>query len=79
MHIKFHKDWFKHSKVNRGDKETHRQHGEGISLLSFFLNKENRLKIIFDVTDIVMRQVWSELSGSASTVTQKCLNLTQGD
>jgi hypothetical protein len=36
MHTKFHKDWFSHSEVNRGDSQTHREHGDCISLLSFF-------------------------------------------
>jgi hypothetical protein len=33
MHTKFHKDWFRHSKVDRG---THRQRSDLISLLIFF-------------------------------------------
>jgi hypothetical protein len=33
IHTNFHKDWFRHSKVNRGDSQTHRQHGDRISLL----------------------------------------------
>jgi hypothetical protein len=33
---KFHKDWFRHSKVDGGDTETRRQHDDGISLLSLF-------------------------------------------
>jgi hypothetical protein len=45
IHIKFHKDWFMHAKLNRGDTETYRQHGDLISLLSFFQNKESRLKM----------------------------------
>jgi hypothetical protein len=32
---KFNKDWFRHSKVNRGDTLTHRQHGDRISQLLF--------------------------------------------
>jgi hypothetical protein len=32
----FHKDCFQHSKVNRADTQTHRQHGDIISLLPFF-------------------------------------------
>jgi hypothetical protein len=40
----FHKDWFRHSKVNRGDSQTHRQHGDRISLRLFFENKESRLR-----------------------------------
>jgi hypothetical protein len=39
IHTKFHKDSFSNSKVNRGDIEAHRQHGDRISLLSFFKNK----------------------------------------
>jgi hypothetical protein len=30
---KFHKDWFRHSDVNNGDSQTHRQHRDRISLL----------------------------------------------
>jgi hypothetical protein len=45
VHTKFHKVWFRHSKVDGGDAQTHRQHGDGMSLLLFFENKENRLKI----------------------------------
>jgi hypothetical protein len=33
--IMFHKDWFRHSGVNRG-KDTHRQQGDLISVLLFF-------------------------------------------
>jgi hypothetical protein len=44
---KFHKDWFRHSKVNgwRDDSQTHKYHGDCISLLLFFQNKESRPKI----------------------------------
>jgi hypothetical protein len=35
IYIKFHKDWFTHSKVGGGD--THRQHGGRISLLFLFI------------------------------------------
>jgi hypothetical protein len=47
IHTNFHKDWFRHSKVNwgRGDPYAHRKHGGRISLLSFFQNKEMRLEI----------------------------------
>jgi hypothetical protein len=33
IRTKFHKDWFRRSKVNKGDTQTHRQHGDRISLL----------------------------------------------
>jgi hypothetical protein len=33
-------------KLMRGDSQTHRQHEDRISLLSFFQNKESMLKII---------------------------------
>jgi hypothetical protein len=39
IHTKFDKDWFKHSKVNRGEftnTKPQRQNGDCISLLSFF-------------------------------------------
>jgi hypothetical protein len=42
IHIKFHKDWFRYSKV---DMQAYRYHGDRISLLSFFQNKESRLKM----------------------------------
>jgi hypothetical protein len=42
---KFHKDWFRHSKFNRGETQTHREHGDGISLLLFFQNTESILKV----------------------------------
>jgi hypothetical protein len=41
----FMKIGFRHSKVNKGNSQTHRQHGDRISLLSLFQNKENRLKM----------------------------------
>jgi hypothetical protein len=41
---KFHKDWFNHSKVDKGDTQTYRQHDDRISFLLFVQNKENRLK-----------------------------------
>jgi hypothetical protein len=43
VHTKFHKVWFRHSKVNR-EEQTHRDEGDLIGLLLFFLNKESRLK-----------------------------------
>jgi hypothetical protein len=43
-HTKFHKDWFSHSKVDRGG-QTHRHYGDPISLFLVFQNKERRLKI----------------------------------
>jgi hypothetical protein len=33
---KFHKDWFRHSKTDRGNSQTHRQHGDLISVVLFF-------------------------------------------
>jgi hypothetical protein len=44
IHIKFHKDWLGDSKADRGDTQTHGQHGDRIlvSLLLFFQNKKNR-------------------------------------
>jgi hypothetical protein len=44
IRTKFHKDCFRHSQVNKGDTQTHRQQGDLISLLLFFENKEIRLK-----------------------------------
>jgi hypothetical protein len=42
VYAKFHRDWFSHSKVDRGD--THIQHVDLIGLLSFFQNKKGRQK-----------------------------------
>jgi hypothetical protein len=44
IHTKFHKNWFSHSEVSTRDSQTHRQHGDNISVLLFFQNKESRLK-----------------------------------
>jgi hypothetical protein len=33
VHTKFHKDWFRNSKVNRGDSQARREHEDRISLL----------------------------------------------
>jgi hypothetical protein len=44
IHTKFNRDWLRHSKVNRRYTLTHRQHGDRTDLLSFFQNKESRLK-----------------------------------
>jgi hypothetical protein len=33
VHTKFHKDWFRHSEVNKGDTQTHRQEGDRIHIL----------------------------------------------
>jgi hypothetical protein len=46
IHNKFHKDWFTHTHVDGGgaDLQINRQHGNLISLLLLFQNKENRLK-----------------------------------
>jgi hypothetical protein len=44
-HTKFHKDWFRLSKVDRGrDTQTHREHDELISQQIRFQNKESGLK-----------------------------------
>jgi hypothetical protein len=56
-HTKFHKNLFRHSKVNRGNPQTQRQHGYHTSLLSFFFrNKGSRLKINYPTWK------WNELS-----------------
>jgi hypothetical protein len=44
IRTKFHKDWFRHSKVNRGETHTHGEQRDLTSLLYFFQNKESRLK-----------------------------------
>jgi hypothetical protein len=41
---RFHKDWFRHSKVDWMYSQIHRQHGDLISLLLFFRNKDNMIK-----------------------------------
>jgi hypothetical protein len=38
------KAWFGHLKIGRGESQTHRQHGDLISLLLFFKNNESWLK-----------------------------------
>jgi hypothetical protein len=56
IHTKFHKDWFNHSKVNRGGysyRERHTQQGDLISLLLFFQNKDSGLKIITTVQSVI--------------------------
>jgi hypothetical protein len=49
VHTKFHKDWFRHSKVVGGytyrHSDTHGQKGDLISLLLFYKSKEIRLII----------------------------------
>jgi hypothetical protein len=42
---KLHKDWFRHSQVNRVGYTDNRQHGDLKSLCLFFQNKESRLNI----------------------------------
>jgi hypothetical protein len=36
VHTRFYKDWFRHSEVDKGDTQTHRQHGDLMSLLLFY-------------------------------------------
>jgi hypothetical protein len=43
LHTKFNKDWFCHSKIERGEKRKKRQHDDRLSLL--FQNEEIWLKI----------------------------------
>jgi hypothetical protein len=45
IYTMFHKDCLRHSKVNRENSQIHRHHGDRISLLLLFQNKENRLKM----------------------------------
>jgi hypothetical protein len=35
IHTKFNKDWFRHSKVYKGDTQTHRQHADRITTFIF--------------------------------------------
>jgi hypothetical protein len=44
IHTKLHKDLLRHSKLNKGDSQTKRQHGDRISLLSSFQIKGSRLE-----------------------------------
>jgi hypothetical protein len=44
IHIKFHKDLFRHSKVQMEDTYPDTQQGDLISLLLYFQNKESKLK-----------------------------------
>jgi hypothetical protein len=41
LHTKFHNNWFRHSKVDKGNSQAYRQHRDIISLLLFFQNKES--------------------------------------
>jgi hypothetical protein len=62
MYTKFHKDWFRHSKVDLGgDMQTPRQHGDLISLLSFFQNKESGL----ETPVMSLKGLDAKLNGSA--------------
>jgi hypothetical protein len=36
----------RHSKVDKGDTQTHRQNGDRVSLILFIQNKESRLKTV---------------------------------
>jgi hypothetical protein len=46
INTEFHKDWLRHSKVDKGDTQGLRLHGDDISILLFlFQNKESKLKI----------------------------------
>jgi hypothetical protein len=61
MHTKFHKDWFMHSEVNKGDTQTQRKHGDHIRLLLFFQNKESGLKITYILNTFnVCNQMYNE-------------------
>jgi hypothetical protein len=52
----FHKYWFRHSKLNRGDSQAHRhtgtQHGDSINLILIFQSKESRLEITFSLIPV---------------------------
>jgi hypothetical protein len=39
IHTKFHTEWLRQSKVDRGNLQTHRQNGDVISVLLFFQNE----------------------------------------
>jgi hypothetical protein len=42
LYSKFHTDWFSHSKVNGGDKQTHRQLDDRVGLFVFFFHNKKR-------------------------------------
>jgi hypothetical protein len=46
MHTKFHKDWFRHSKINKGG-FTDTQHDDIINLPLFFSEQGNWAKTVF--------------------------------
>jgi hypothetical protein len=62
IHTKFHKDLFRHSKVDRGDTQIQRQHGDRISLLLLFRNKESRLKSYNEAVHIL--RTWQEIKSN---------------
>jgi hypothetical protein len=45
VYAKFHRDWFRHSKINVRDTHTNTHTYGQEGYLIFFLNKESRLKI----------------------------------
>jgi hypothetical protein len=46
---KFHKYWFRHSKVNRGHSQTNRQHRGRKNRILIFQSKKSRLEITFSL------------------------------
>jgi hypothetical protein len=45
IHTKFHKDWFGHSEINKGDTQTHRQHYDRISLVFSVRSYFEKIKV----------------------------------
>jgi hypothetical protein len=60
IHTEFYKKWFRHSKVDGGDSQTHRQQCDLISLHLYSKNKESRLKLKKNGIKIIK---YSELCG----------------
>jgi hypothetical protein len=64
IHTRSRKDWLRHSNVNGGDTQTHRQHGDRISLLLFFQNKESKLFYYLFLLPILMFLILCALSNN---------------
>jgi mevalonate pyrophosphate decarboxylase len=60
------KDWFRHSKVDRGDMQTHRQHGDFISLILFSQNKGSRLKNTLFCSEFLTEKAHYDLQNQTS-------------
>jgi hypothetical protein len=71
MHAKFYKDWLRYSEVDVGEvSQTHRQHGDLISLLLFISCKKNRLKRFYNGE----RKLWNFAGLSCNSYRLSTLN-----